>query len=144
MKAWHGVLTITVVATLLGLAFYDRMAGSENQALVQRMEAALSTGNAYRKQLAKVKTIQVVRTQRFREFVLVADTASTDSARVIALRAAVGACSTALLACSERALLAEARVAGNRLQTAARATPRRPTENNPAAEFENRLSRAHA
>ena len=111
MKAWHGVLTITVVATLLGLAFYDRMAGSENQALVQRMEAALSTGNAYRKQLAKVKTIQVVRTQRFREFVLVADTASTDSARVIALRAAVGACSTALLACSERALLAEARVA---------------------------------
>jgi Tfp pilus assembly protein PilE len=106
-------VTVALVAILAWVALgqWDKLVGRDDVRFIEDAQAALALHASYAKQLAKVKTIQVIQTQRFREFVLVADTASTDSARATALRAAVGACSTALLACSERALLAEARVA---------------------------------
>jgi len=92
------------------LIAWDRQVNRDAERYVAEVEDALSRGNAYRKNIARLKGIQTSRTVVMTRWRSIADTASTDSAKAFAWRNAAESCERALLACSERALLAEARV----------------------------------
>lgn len=63
------------------------------------------------KQQERLTAAQKTHTVVMTRWRTIADTATVDSVKIVALQGAANECQVALLACSERALLAEARVA---------------------------------
>lgn len=107
--------TLGVIAIVAGLAFvvlhqWEQLVGHDDGRFVEEANAALALHDSYAKTLGRLKAAQRVHTVVMVQWRTIADTASTDSARVDAWKAAANECQVALLACSERALLAEARV----------------------------------
>jgi hypothetical protein len=111
VKVWHGALLGLVAIAWLALASWDRLVSRDDVRFVEEAQAALATGNAYRSHLAKLKTIQTTRTVVMTRWRTIADTATSDSVELDARTHEAAECQVALLACSERALIAEARVA---------------------------------
>lgn len=107
--------TLVIIALVAGVGFYllhqwGTLVGHDDVRFVDEANAAIALHAGYAKQIDRLKRSEAGHTTAARHWRAVADTASTEAAKTDAWKGVSEECETALRACSERALLAEARV----------------------------------